>query len=67
MNVVMDDTCVDPNSLCYIEMYDTGTEEGGVVEIEFVFCIYALQEDPRGSYPAVVSCLSRGRSDLGRL
>lgn len=58
----MDDTCVDPNSLCYIKMYDTGTEEGGVVEIEFDFCIYALQEDPRGRIRLL--CLVSAEEDL---
>ncbi len=48
MNAVVNNACVDPNSLSYIEMHGTGTQVGDAVEMESVLSIFAPKEGSRG-------------------
>lgn len=48
MNAVLNDACVDPNTLSYIEMHGTGTQVGDAVEMESVLSIFSPRDGSRG-------------------
>ncbi|KAI9878041.1 MAG: hypothetical protein M1830_002092 [Pleopsidium flavum] len=48
MNAVLNNSCVEPNTLSYIEMHGTGTQVGDAVEMESVLGIFAPKEGSRG-------------------
>jgi len=47
MNAVLNNACVDPRSLSYIEMHGTGTQVGDAVEMESVLNTFAPNEQFR--------------------
>lgn len=47
MNSVLNNACIDPRSLSYIEMHGTGTQVGDAVEMESVLSVFAPNEQFR--------------------